>query len=111
MVDIQKLLFAFLGVNSFLLLWFYSPLKTTLSELLFKTKITKNEQFEDLIYLKFKSEKLSILSSCFICMSFWVSLLSGIILTIFCNQPYFTPVLTFFTFPCLCYIFKKIVDF
>jgi len=111
MVDLTLLLLSLLGVNSFLLLWFYSPLKTTLAKILFKQNITQQEQFEDLIFLKFKSEKLSILSSCYICMSFWSSLIAGIILTVFCGQPLYTPAVTFIVFPSLCFLFKKIIDF
>lgn len=104
-----NLLLAFLSVNSLLLLWFYSPLKLTLAELLFKIKITSHEQFEDLLLLKFKSEKITILSSCYICLSFWLSLFSGVILYYFANMPIYTPIITFLSFPSLSYAFKKYI--
>jgi len=104
-----NLFLAFLSVNSLLLLWFYSPLKITLAKLLFKEDITSQEQFEDLLYIKFKNNNLTILSSCYICLSFWLSLISGIILFLLAGMPYYTPVITFLSFPCLCYVFKKFI--
>ena len=105
---LSDFLVSFLGVNSALLLWFYSPLKFTIAEIFFKQKITNFDQFEDLIFIKFKSEKLSTLSSCFICFSFWCSFFAGLILTQL-GHPWYTPFITFISYPPLCYFVKKYI--
>lgn len=107
-MELSNLIIGFLSTSSLLLLWFYSSLKITLAEILFNEKITNNEQFEDLIMIRLKNEKLSYLSSCYICMSFWTSFIVGCFLAIF-GSPDYTPLITFLTYPCLCYIMKKYV--
>jgi hypothetical protein len=106
---ISNLLLGLLATNSILLLWFYSPLKLTLAKILFKEDITDHTQFEDLIFLKFKSNKLSTLSSCYICFSFWTSLLVGGFLYYLLDMTIYTPIITFFSYPVLCYAIKKYV--
>lgn len=107
-MELSNFIIGFLSTSSLLLLWFYSSLKITLAEIFFNEKITNNDQFEDLIMIRLKNEKLSHLSSCYICMSFWTSFLVGCLLT-FLGSPNYTPVITFLTYPCLCYIMKKYV--
>lgn len=106
---ISNLIFGLLATSSILLLWFYSPLKMSLAKILFKETITDHSQFEDLIFLKFKSDKLSTLSSCYICFSFWTSLIVGAILYSLLDMPVYTPAITFFCYPVLCYAIKKYV--
>lgn len=91
-----------------LLIWFYSPIKTTLGQWFFDKNMYSTEQFETALLLK--SKKLAILSSCFICFSFWTSLTVGIILA-FANSlsPYF-PLTTAFTYPSIAYLYKTFID-
>ena len=107
-MELSNFILGFLCTSSLLLLWFYSSLKTTLAKILFKEQITNNDQFEDLIVIRWKSENLSHLSSCYICMSFWTSLVVGCGMTLL-GSPNYMPLITFFTYPCLCYAMKKYV--
>jgi hypothetical protein len=96
-----------LAVNSILLLWFYSPLKLTLAKLIFKKDLLTGEQFDDILAVY--SLKLSTLSGCYICCSFWSSLVIGILLSLSHALPLCFPLITFLTYPALCYIFKVYV--
>jgi hypothetical protein len=91
-----------------LLIWFYGPIKTTLGQWLFDKNIYSNDQFETALLLR--NKKLAILSSCFICFSFWTSLTVGAILA-FANSlsPYF-PLITAFTYPSIAYLYKTFID-
>ena len=105
-----EIILYFLGlctVCSFLLLWFVSPLKITLAKLLFNADIVDVKNFDDLIYLR--SKFLSKLSSCWICCSFWSSLAVGVVMAIASSNPFY-PAITFCTYPCLAYVFKRIID-
>ena len=95
-----------LAVCSILLLWFVSPFKTTLGEIIFKKNLTPL-QFDDVLFLK--SPFLGKLVSCWICCSFWTSLIVGFILVLAFNTPLYTPLVTFFTYPALAYIFKTLI--
>lgn len=92
------------AVCSVLLLWFGSPLKITLGSLFFKKTFIVNAEFDD--YLFIKNRFLGKLLSCWICLSFWLSFGVGIIFVLGFNAPIVTPVLTFFVYPSLCYLFK-----
>jgi len=103
----NSFLLGLLATNSILLLWFYSPLKISLAKLLFKEVILDNDSFDDLVNLKF-GEKLATLSGCYICMSFWSSLLIGIVIA-FISNCWLMPLITFFCYPPLCYFVKKYI--
>lgn len=96
-----------LVVNSLLLLWFFSPLKTTISEIFLKKTLMPFE-FDDWLYLrnKFFGELLS----CWVCCSFWLSLMVGGFFVIFFGYFWYYPILTFLTYPSLCYLYKKAIS-
>jgi hypothetical protein len=100
-------LLGLLAVNSILLLWFMSPLKTTLSEL-FLHKILMPHEFDDWLFVKNKF--LGELLSCWICCSFWLSLLVGIVCVVLFGSAWYYPIITFFTYPCLCYLYKRLIS-
>lgn len=102
---VQIYLLGLLTVNSLLLLWFYSPLKTTISEIFLKKTLMPHE-FDDWLFIKNKI--LGKLLSCWICCSFWLSLFVGFIAQVIFILPCYYFLITFFTYPCLCYIFKRI---
>jgi hypothetical protein len=91
-----------LVVNSLLLLWFFSPFKTSLGKIIFKKDLTV-DQFDDIIFIK--NKVFGQLTSCWICCSFWLSLIVGIVWVAFFSFPCYWPFLLFFTIPCLSYIF------
>lgn len=95
-----------LAVCSTLLLWFASPLKITLAKLFFRKDILLPGEFDDILFLKNKI--IGKLTACWICLSFWLSLFVGIILTLLFSCTWYMPLITFFTYPCLAYIFKTI---
>ena len=99
----------FLGLTfvlSMLVLWFFSPLKTTLSEL-FLGRTLMPQEFDDVLYMK--NKWLGELLSCWICCSFWGSLIIGTIITIVLGKPWTYPIITFFSYPGLCYLFYSFV--
>jgi len=91
-----------------LLIWFYSPLKTTLGRLFISKEISSNEDFETAIM--FKSSIVGKLISCYICSSFWLALIIGGVFTFFFNLPTIFLLLTWFTYPSLAYLYKSIID-
>ena len=95
-----------LTVNSLLLLWFFSPIKTTISEIFLK-KMLMPLEFDDYVFTK--NKVLGKLVSCWICCSFWLSLAVGIFFTIAFNLPVYWPLITYFCYPCLCYLFNVII--
>jgi len=95
-------LIGLLTVNSVLLLWFFSPLKITLGKILFKKDLMP-DQFDDIIFIK--SKILGKLISCFICLSFWLSLVVGLVFTVLFSLPLWWPFLIFFTYPSICYLY------
>lgn len=99
----------FLGLTfvlSVLILWFFSPLKTTLSEI-FLGKTLMPQEFDDMLYIK--NKWLGELLSCWVCCSFWSSLVTGIIFTIISDKPWFYPLVTFFSYPGICYLYYSLV--
>jgi hypothetical protein len=99
-------IFGLLTVNSLLLLWFFSPLKTTIGEIFFK-KILMPDEFDDVIFNYNKI--IGKLISCWICLSFWLSLVIGIILGIITNVGWHWGVVCFFSYPSVCYVFYKFI--
>jgi hypothetical protein len=96
--------FGLLAVNSLLLLWFFSPLKISLGKILFK-KVLMPHEFDD--YISLKNNWLGELIACWICCSFWLSLIIGFVLMVMFSLPLYWPILTFLGYPCLCYLFYK----
>jgi hypothetical protein len=105
-VMIEHFIIGLLGVNSILLLWFFSPLKITLSKFFFKADLMPDE-FDDKVFII--NPLLGKLISCWICLSFWLSLIIGVFLMVILNLPVYWPLITFFCYPCLCYIFYKFI--
>lgn len=102
-------LLGLLTVNSLLVLWFFSPLKTTISEIFLKQTLMPYE-FDDRLY--FKNKFLGKLSSCWICCSFWLSLLVGTVFSIIFSSYLIIngfALIAFFSYPSVCYLFYRIV--
>jgi len=97
-----------LSVLSFLLLWFFSPLKLTLGKLLFKKDFILLDEFDDRVFMI--NSFLGKLQSCYICTSFWISLFTGGIFMVLLSLPLYWPFLMFFTMPPIAYFFKKLVS-
>lgn len=91
-----------LNVLSFLTLWFFSPLKTTISEI-FLNKILMPHEFDDYVFSK--NKYLGKLLSCWICMSFWLSLFTGLMYSTILGMPFYWGILCFSTYPSICYLF------
>lgn len=90
------------------LIWFYSPLKITLGQFLFDKDLYTVEQFETRLLIR--NAFLGKLLSCYICFSFWVSLFIGIVFALLSLVPIWFIAVTAGTYPCLCYLYKTIVD-
>jgi hypothetical protein len=97
----------FLIVFSILVLWFFSPLKITLGKFFFKANYNIPEEFDDKLFLT--NYFLGTLSGCWICVSFWLSLISGIVVMIVLDLFLLYPLLTFLMFPGLLYILYRII--
>jgi hypothetical protein len=91
-----------------LLIWFYSPIKITLGQLFIDKNLYSTDQVETAVMIK--NKWLGKLISCYICCSFWTSLAVGIILKLILDLPGYFPLLTWFTYPSLSYLYKKIID-
>ena len=97
----------FLITNSLLILWFFSPLSNSIGKIFLKREdIYVLDNLIDLISLK--SSFFATLLSCWICMSFWISLIVGIILMAILGLPYHFPILCFFTNPPILYLIKQL---
>lgn len=93
-----------LSACSILQLWFFSPLKTTLGQFIWKDKVISDSEFDD--RLAIINDKLSMLSTCYTCFSFWTSLIvGGIYSYIFSLNPVWG-LLCFFTYPPLIWLAK-----
>lgn len=95
-----------LTVTSILVLWFFSPLKVTLGEIIFK-KILMPDEFDDLVYSK--NRILGKLLTCWICMSFWISLIVGSLLSLILQLPLYWGIICFLTYPCICYLYYSLI--
>ncbi|NBO98992.1 MAG: hypothetical protein EBU90_02520 [Proteobacteria bacterium] len=98
-----------LGVTlTALTIWFFGPLKATLGQIFFDKNIYTNDQFETAMLVKYPL--LGKLLSCYVCCSFWLSFLIGVGLLLIFNLPCYFPFLTWFTYPCIAYLYKSLVD-
>ena len=99
--------YGLLATNSILLLWFFSPLASSIGKFFLKRNdIYITEDLIDIISLK--SHFLATLLSCWICLSFWMSLLVGFLLMIFFNLHWQFPLITFSSYPPILYIIKQL---
>lgn len=94
-------------VNSLLLLWFFSPLKTTLSKIIFNKELMPLD-FDDLVFAKMPV--LGKLIGCYICTSYWLSLLVGLFFMLIAHMPWWWPLLTYFSYPSIAYVFYKVIS-
>lgn len=98
-----------LGITlTLLLIWFYSPFKSSIGYLFLSKSISSNEDFETALLLK--SPFLGKLLGCFICSSFWCSLVIGVLFWSVFDLPNYLPLLTWLTYPSIAYLYKSIID-
>lgn len=91
-----------------LVIWFYSPLKITLGQIFVDKNLYSIDQVDTAIIIK--NKWLGKLLSCYICFSFWTSLLVGLFLFKLLDLQWFFPFLTWFTYPSIAYLYKSIVE-
>lgn len=91
-----------------LVIWFYSPLRITLGQLFIDKNLYSLDQVETAILIK--NKWIGKLLSCYICFSFWTSLLVGLFLYKTLDLPGYFPFLTWFTYPSIAYLYKSIVE-
>lgn len=104
---IYTYVFGLLFVNSLLILWFYSPLPSSISKIFFKkNNVYTLDDFLDFVAVK--NQTLSTLLSCWVCMSFWLSLMCGLILYLVLNVEFLFPLITFFTYPAILFLIKQL---
>ncbi len=104
---IETYIAGLLITNSILILWFFSPLPNSIGKyFLKKQNIYTLDHLMDILAVK--SDFLSTLLSCWICLSFWISLFVGICLMLFCQLPMYFPILTFLTYPSITYLLKQL---
>jgi len=100
----------FLGyfiTQTLLLIWFYSPLKITLGQLFIDKNLYSIDQVETAVMIK--NKWLGELISCYICCSFWSSLLVSVLLKKIFSLPLFFVFLAWFSYPCICYLYKLVI--
>jgi hypothetical protein len=98
-----------LGITqTLLLIWFYSPLKTTITQFFLRKDAVDGELFDT--WLLLKSPLVGKLLGCYFCCSFWASLIIGIGSMYCFDLPHFYPFITWLTYPSLTYLYKKIID-
>lgn len=105
---IFEYIIGYLVVQTICLVWFYSPLKITLGQIFFDKKICSNDEFET--HLMMRSMFFAKLLSCYICFSFWISLIVGAVGCLLLSLPVYALFLAQFTYPAVCYLYKSIVD-
>ncbi len=99
----------YLIVQTILLIWFYSPLRITIGQLFLDKNMYMTDQFET--YMLTLNPFLGKLLSCYICFSFWVSLIVGCVGSLLLYDTMAViPCITALTYPCICYLYKSIVD-
>jgi hypothetical protein len=104
---IEPYVIGLLITNSILILWFYSPLTSSISHYFFhKKEIYTFNSFID--FLVIKNAFLGKLLSCWICLSFWLSFIVGMLFTIIFNLPIWYPLLTYFTYPAILFLIKQL---
>lgn len=95
-----------LVVNSLLILWFYSPIANSIGKIFLKrNNIYVLDDLLDIIAIK--SQFLSTLLSCWICLSFWLSLIVGFVFMFYFELPWWYPLLTYFTYPSILFLIKQ----
>ena len=98
-----------LGITqTLLIIWFFSPLKATLTQLFIKKDAIDGDLFDT--WLLLKSPILGKLLGCYFCCSFWLSLLVGATLTYYFSLPLLYPLITWFTYPSITYLYKKVIE-
>ena len=103
---ILNYLFGLGTVITILVIWFFSPFKTSIGQI-FNQEFVTQDEFD--IWLLTKNTKLGILAGCWICFSFWTSVAVSTLLTLINDLPCtFVPVATF-TYPAIAYLYKSIV--
>lgn len=106
---ITEYIAGYLITQTIILIWFYSPLRITIGQLFIDKTIYMTDHFET--HLLMISPFLGKLLSCYICFSFWTSIIIGAAGLFICyDVPLYAPLLTGFTYPCICYLYKSIVD-
>lgn len=96
------------ATQTLLLIWFYSPLKTTIVQLFFKKDAIDGEILDT--WLLLKSPFIGKLFGCYFCCSFWLSLIVGIVFMLWSGLSWLYPVITWLTYPSITYLYKKILD-
>jgi len=107
MLFVDVYILGLLSLWSLMVLWFLSPLKITLGKLFFKKSFNTLSDFDDYLYIK--NRFLGKLLSCWICTSFWTSLIIGIVISCIYTTPLTIPLITFLTYPGITYLFKIVV--
>jgi len=90
------------------LIWFYSPFRVTLGQLIFDKSIDDEDQFET--HLLLFNSVIGKALSCYICFSFWTSLLIGVLAFISGLAPFCFVFIAPGTYPGICYLYKAIID-
>jgi hypothetical protein len=98
----------YLIVQTICVIWFYSPFRISIGQLLFDRQIDDYDKFE--LYVMMKSPLIGKLLSCYICFSFWTSLIVGGISVFTVGTPYWYPFFCGLTLPSLCYLYKSIIN-
>lgn len=101
-------LLGYLLVQTICVMWFYSPFRISLGQILFDKDLKDYDEFETHILIR--SAFFGKLLSCYFCFSFWTSMSVGILGTVLFSLSVFTPFLTGFTYPAICFLYKKIID-
>lgn len=98
-----------LGITqTLLLIWFFSPLKTTLAQFFLKKDAIDGELFDT--WLLLKSPFIGKLLGCYFCCSFWLSLVVGISTMYYLDLSLIYPLITWLTYPSITYLYKKIIE-
>lgn len=106
---IADYLFGYLVVQTILVIWFYSPLRITIGQLFFDKNMYTTDHFET--YILSISLFLGKLLSCYICFSFWVSVIIGCVGSLLLyDMKVIVPFITALTYPSICYFYKSIID-
>lgn len=106
---IVEYIVGYLIVQTILVIWFYSPLRITIGQLFIDKNMYMTDHFET--YMLTLNPYIGKLLSCYICFSFWASLLVGCIVSFFLyDMSIKIPLITALTYPCVCYLYKSIVD-
>jgi hypothetical protein len=105
---IFNFLIGYLIVQTICLIWFYSPLRVSLGQIFFDKKIHTTDEFDT--HLMIKSMFFSKLLSCYICFSFWTSLVVGGIGCFLLYIPLYFAFLAQLTYPSICFLYKLHID-